>query len=165
MRFLSIAMLCCFVGCGGGSGGADALVAAAVDKDSDGKVPADYAKAYYEAINKDDIEAIKAMCSEGYYTSIVTKRGFLKEPDESLFAKQMERRMHKTTSVTETKSGFFTPPNAKGVYSYCAKIVFTDAYKPVFKERVGIDTANMNDEVCFKLDKGLWRITDKMEGF
>ena len=160
MRCLCLAVLCCLVvGCGKGGS------PAAVQKDSAGKTPADYTKAYYDAINSDDLAAIQAMCTDGYYKSIVTKRVFLREPDESLFAKHMEQHMHKTKSVTETKSGFFTPPNAEGVYSFLVRIEFTDEYKPVFKERTGIDSPHLNDEVCFKLENGVWKITDKLEGF
>jgi len=158
-NWFPVAFCCLLISCG--TGGSPA----AAPKDSAGKTPADYARAYYDATNRDDLAAIQAMYTNGYYQAIVTKRGFLQEPDESLFARHMEQHMHKTRSVTETKSGFFTPPNADGVYSFLAKIEFTDEYKPVFKERTGIDSPHLNDEVCFKLENGIWKITDKLQGY
>ena len=138
----------------------------APQKDAAQKEPSHYAAEYYAAINKDDIEGIKGMYSKGYYKVIVTKNGFLKTPDEKLFEKHLRDRMFKHTEYLfqEDNSGFHDN-NAEGVYSYVAKVIFTDEYKKVFEEKTGSASGHIISEVVFKLEDDLWSITDKSHGY
>lgn len=156
MRSPILISLIFLVGCG----------STAPQKDAAQKEPSQYAAEYYAAINKEAIETIKGMYSQDYYKVIVTKIGFLKKPDEKLFEEHLRERMHKHREYLfqEDRSGFHDN-NVEGVYSYAAKVIFTDEYKKVFKERAGFASDHINDEVCFKLEDGLWRITDKIHGY
>ena len=138
-----------------------------VDKDSAGKTPFDYAEEYYAAINGDDIEAIKALYTKGLYSSIVTKRGFLKEPKPELFEEKLERKMFKHSEyILNPEKCDFHKTNADGVFSVCGKVIFTEEYRAERKAKSpsGMDFPHINDEVCFRLEDGVWRITDKTKG-
>lgn len=133
--------------------------------DSKGKVPSDYAKEYYAAINRDDYSTLQKLYSQGYLLAITTKNGFLKSPDPSLFQQLIEKRMfkHNKYIFNEKRSGFLKT-NAESVYSFLAKVFFTDEYKRTFEKENKIKADYINDELCFKIENGLWRITDKLKG-
>ena len=133
--------------------------------DSTGKVPADYAKEYYAAINKDDYKTLKQLYSRGYLLSITTKNGFLKSPDSLLFQQSIKRKMFKHNNyIFDQKRSGFSKTNADGVYSFLAKVFFTDEYKQIFEKENKFKADYINDEVCFKIENGVWRITDKFKG-
>ena len=170
MKYLYLSLLVfALISCGGEASddaGASAQASLSVSADSAGKTPNDYVADYYQAINDDDYDALQKMCTKGYYNSIVTKRGFLKTPDPALFKKAFERKMFKNDSFTiSAKRSGFHKNNADGVYSVGAKVMFTADYKPVFEKLNGFKSEHINDEVCFKLEENLWKITDKIEGF
>ena len=135
--------------------------------DTAGKRPHDYIVDYYKAVNADDYAALQNMCSKGYYDSIVTKNGFLKDPDPALFQKAFERKMfkHDSFTITERRTGFHTNVNAPDVYSVGCKVLFTNAYKTVFEKANGFKSEHINDEVCFKQVDGIWKVTDKLKGY
>lgn len=136
-----------------------------VEKDSAGKTPFDYAEEYYAAINRDDIEAIKALYTKGLYESIVTKRGFLKEPKPELFEEKLENKMFKSSEyILNPNQCGFHKINADGVFSVCGKVIFTEEFAAAYSEKTDMEMKHVNDEVCFKMEDGLWRITDKMQG-
>jgi len=67
------------------------------------------------------------------------------------------------TKRDQKRSGF-SKSNADGVYSVLAKVFFTDEYKQVFEKENKFKADYINDEVCFKIENGVWRITDKFKG-
>lgn len=138
-----------------------------VKVDDHGKTPNDYIVDYYQAVNADDYQALQDMCTKGYYNAIVTKNGFLKTPDPDLFPKVFERKMFKHTSftITDRRSGFHTKVNAPNVYSVGCKVLFTETYKGEFEKLNGFRAEHINDEVCFKLEDGAWKLTDKIKGY
>ena len=82
-----------------------------------------------------------------------------------MFKKSLERKMfkHDSFSLTKKQCGFHKT-NAPDVYSVSAKVLFKEDYKKVFEELNGIKSAHINDEVCFRLEEGVWKITDKIKG-
>ena len=170
MKTLSLSLIIfAVISCGGQSSHAPEThtqASTSVSADSVGKTPNDYIVDYYKAINADDYDALQKMCSKGYYDSIVTKRGFLKTADSSLFKKSFERKMFKNDSFTiSAKRSGFHNNNAEGVYSVCTKVMFTAAYKPEFEKNNGFKSEHINDEVCFRLENNVWKVTDKLKGY
>ena len=170
MKYLYLPLIIfALISCGGEASddaGTSAQASAAVLADGAGKTPNDYIVDYYKAINADDYDALQQMCTKGYHNSIVTKRGYLKIADPSLFKKSFERKMFKNDSFTITpKRSGFHKNNAEGVYSVGTKVIFTADYKPVFEKLNGFKSEHINDEVCFKLEENAWKVTDKLEGY
>ena len=138
-------------------------------EDGQGKTPFDYADIYFEAMNQGNTEKIKNLYSEGYFTSIVTRRGLRDERDPSLWEKHIDRKIKRTESyeINEAQCGFHEN-NAEGVYSASYKITMTEEFAKEFGEkflkgRMPSKTGGM--EICFRLENGVWRITDKLKGY
>lgn len=136
-----------------------------VEKDSAGKTPFDYTEEYYAAINTDDIEAIKALYTKGYYDYIATRRGRLDEAKHELFEQKLESKMFKSSEYTldPDRCGFHKT-NADGVFSVCGKVIFTEEFAASYAKKSNMNWKHINDEICFRLEDGLWRITDKTKG-
>ena len=120
-------------------------------KDKHKKIPQDYIAAYYDAMNKNDLEAYKSLLSRGTYNEIITKNGLLRKANESLFLDYSLNQFHKTTGYKIIpKRCRFYKINAPGVFSVGVL--------------VNLPNGKLNDEVCFKMFDNEWKLTSKMNG-
>jgi len=136
----------------------------APEKDQAGKTPVDYADAYFEAVNKDDYVALQALHTKAYYADISPDAG-ASEAAIKRFKARFE--MEKTTSHTlEPKQCAFYKNNAPGVYSVTFTTVRTEEVATQLAKRLNMPAPlyKGGKELCFRLENGIWRVTDKTRG-
>ncbi len=136
-----------------------------VDKDKNGKTPFDYVTDFYATVNDKDLDAFKNLYTQGYYEYIIT-RGSDTDPvrfKTNQFDGQYES---KSVEIYADRSGF---RNAKqlGIFTVSIKIHLTDsgskAYEAKWKHPP--HEGAYNTMVHFRLENGVWRVTDSNNGY
>ena len=136
----------------------------APEKDQAGKTPVDYVDAYFEAVNKDDYVALKALHTKGHYEQ------FTSRSDDPAGVSQRFKEWfanEKTTSHTVLpKQCAFFKTNAPGVYSVTVSTVRTEEQATLLMKKLNASAPMYKGgaELCFRLENGLWRLTGKTTG-
>lgn len=129
-------------------------------KDSKSRTPFDYADEYFDAMNQEDLARMQSLHTKEHYEYITTGRGFLEESDPS----RLEDKIKKTESYeVNEKETEFVDSNPSGVFKAAYKITLTDEFAKEFGDKhLGgkFFKGPAGFTLYFKLDDGIWRITN-----
>jgi hypothetical protein len=136
----------------------------APEKDQAGKTPVDYVDAYFEAVNTGDYVTLKALHTKGYYEQFSSR-----SDDPAGVSKRFQEWFEKEKTTSHTilpKQCAFFKANAPGVYSVSTSTVRTEevATKLMKQLNASAPMYKGGPELCFRLENGLWRLTDKTTG-
>jgi hypothetical protein len=136
----------------------------APEKDQAGKTPVDYADAYFDAVNKDDFVTLKTLHTQGYYAQFASPA-----EDPSAVSTRFKEwfKKDKTTSHTiDLKQCAFYKTSAPGVYSVSTSTVRTEELANDLMKKLNLSSPMYKGqkELCFRIENGLWRLTEKTTG-